>query len=327
MYTAIRNLNIQRWITVLSVILFVLKVWAYLKTKSVLVLSDALESIVNIVAGFIGLYSLYIASKPKDKNHPYGHGKAEFVSAAIEGTLIIVAAAFIFYEAILHLILPAPLLQIDQGIWIISLTAIVNFFAGYICIINGKKNNSLALIASGKHLQTDTFSTIAVVIGLWLVHQTNLIWIDSAIALGMSFFIAWSGYQILKGSLAGIMDEADKALLNTLIQTIQQQRQPNWIDLHNLRIIKYGSKLHVDCHLTVPWYLTVHAAHIEIDSLHQIIQKKFGESIELFVHTDACLPLSCSICNLIACPERKHSFKQTLEWNLDNVLANTKHQL
>src|SRR5690606_4386582 len=152
---------------------------AYFCTSSVAVLTDAMESIVNVIAGLIGLYSLYVAAQPRDLNHPYGHGKAEFLSAAIEGVLIGIAGIFILYEAIHKLIAPSPLKKTDLGIILIAVTAIVNYGLGFICVRQGKKSRSLALEASGRHLQSDTYSTVAVIAGLVPVRLTQLIWIDA----------------------------------------------------------------------------------------------------------------------------------------------------
>jgi cation diffusion facilitator family transporter len=165
-----QNLKVQKWVAVVSVMLLAIKVIAYYSTHSVAILTDALESIVNVVAGFIGLFSLYIAAKPRDMDHPYGHGKAEFISAAIEGTLIGTAGAIILYKAIQHIIHPVELHKIDLGILLVAITAVINFIVGYFCLRTGKKNNSAALIASGKHLQTDTWSTAGIIAGLALLY-------------------------------------------------------------------------------------------------------------------------------------------------------------
>lgn len=322
-----QNLNVQKWVAVVSVILLVVKVIAYYATHSVAILTDALESIVNVVAGFIGLFSLYIAAKPRDTDHPYGHGKAEFVSAAIEGTMIGTAGIIILYKAIQHLIYPVELHKIDVGIILVAITALINFAVGYFCLKTGKKNNSAALIASGKHLQTDTWSTAGIIAGLVLLYFTGYSWIDSAVAGLFGFFIIYTGYRIIRSSLAGIMDEADEKLLNHVVELLNRNRKENWVDLHNLRVIKYGSVLHLDCHLTVPWFLNVHDAHKEIDALSDLIKKEFGESLELFVHSDGCLPFSCRICNKENCPERKNNFEQKVTWTLENISSNKKHEL
>ena len=324
--TAIQNLNVQKWVAVISLLVLAVKFIAYYNTMSVAVLTDALESIANVVAGFIGLYGLYVAAKPRDQDHPYGHGKAEFISAAVEGTMVLSAGAVILYKAVQQLINPVPLHHLDLGMLLLGVTAIVNFIMGIICLQTGKRNNSLALTASGKHLQTDTWSTIAIIVGLVLLYITKYNWIDSAAAILFGVFIIYTGYRIMRRSIAGIMDEADVKLLTEMVEILNANRRKNWVDLHNLRVIKYGSVLHIDCHLTVPWYLNVNEAHTEIDVLATLIRTKFGESLELFVHTDGCLYSQCPICIKDDCPVRQHSFVKQITWTLENVSQNKKHE-
>jgi cation diffusion facilitator family transporter len=309
------------------VVLFLTKIIAYQFTRSLAILTDALESVVNVIAGFIGLYSLYVAAKPRDLDHPYGHGKAEFVSAAVEGGLIVAAGIMIIYETVLNIIDRQPIQSLDTGLILIAITAIFNFIAGSVCLRIGRRNNSLALRASGKHLQVDTYSTLGIIAGLLIMIFTGLYWLDKLIALGMSIVIIYNGYKIIRASLAGIMDEADIQLLKKFIKVLNDNRRENWIDIHNLRVIKYGSLLHIDCHLTVPWYLNVNEAHLEIDALASLIKQQFGDSIELFVHTDGCLPSGCPICIKTDCPVRQHPFREKLEWTMNNVLLNEKHHL
>ncbi len=327
MKTQQQNLTVQKWVAGISVLLLAIKIIAYYSTRSVSILTDALESIVNVAAGFIGLYSLYIAAKPRDEDHPYGHGKAEFLSAAVEGTLIGSAGTIILYKAIQSLVNPVELQKIDYGILLVAITAIINFIMGYLCLRTGKRNNSIALISSGKHLQSDTWSTVGIIAGLALLYFTGYKWIDSVVAIGFGAFIMFTGYQIIRSSVAGIMDEADKKLLDEMVQLLNANRRENRVDLHNLRVIQYGSVLHVDCHFTVPWFLNVHEAHREIDTLSELVRNKFGESVELFVHSDGCLPFSCRICEKNNCSERKHNFEQKVEWTPENISQNKKHQL
>ena len=327
MKAAQQNLHVQKWVAVISVLLLAVKFVAYYSTHSVAILTDALESIVNVSAGFIGLYSLYVAAKPKDMNHPYGHGKAEFISASVEGTMIVIAGIAILYKAIQNLVEPGNIYKLDYGIWLVAGSALVNFIVGYYCLQVGKKNNSEALIASGKHLQSDTWSTVGIIIGLLLLYFTGYKWIDSTVAILFGVIIIYTGYKILRRSIAGIMDEADVKLLTRMVQLLNTNRKENWIDLHNLRVIKYGSILHVDCHLTVPWYINVNEAHHEIDALGMLIEKEFGESFEMFVHSDGCLPFQCKICSKANCNVRQHNFVQQIPWNLDNISKNKKHEL
>jgi len=325
--SAQKNFKVQQLVTVVAVILFVIKLVAWWMTGSVAILTDALESTVNVVAGFISLFSLFVAAKPRDEDHPYGHGKAEFVSAAVEGSLITVAGLIIIYEAINNYVHPHPLKQLDYGILLISVTAIINYITGSYCIKVGKKNNSLALIASGKHLKSDTWSTLGIIAGLILIYFLRWPWLDSAVAILFAFIIIYTGYSIVRKSLAGIMDEADRELMKKLVAYLQENRRDNWIDLHNTRIIKYGSVLHLDCHLTVPWYLNVHEAHKEIDILSENIKSAFGESVELFVHSDGCLDFSCSICSKTDCTVRKSSFVERVDWTIENITSDSKHKL
>ena len=325
--TARQNLRLQKIITLIGIVLFVTKIIAWYITQSVAILTDALESTVNVLAGLIGVYSLYVSAKPKDKDHPYGHGKAEFISAAVEGTLITVAGFVIIFEAINNLIHPHAIQKLDYGIALVAATGVINYIAGAFCINAGKKNNSLVLISSGKHLQTDTYSTLGIIVGLLLLYFTQWLWIDTAVAIMFAFIIMFTGYKIVRTSISGIMDEADDTLINKMVAQLNVLRPQNWIDLHNLRIIQYGSTLHVDCHLTVPWYLNIHEAHHEIDVLSDLVKKEYGESIELFVHTDGCLDFSCAICNKQNCPVRKHPFQKKIDWTVENISANIKHRL
>lgn len=327
MKTQTQNLRVQKWVAVISVLLLIVKFIAYYLTHSVSILTDALESIVNVAAGFIGLYSLYVAALPRDKNHPYGHGKAEFLSAAIEGTLILSAGTIIIYKAIRSFISPVELQRIDYGIYLVAAAAIINYVVGFITERKGMSSNSLALIASGKHLKTDSYSTFGIIAGLVLIYYTEIKWIDPAVAIIFGAIIIYTGYKILRRSIAGIMDEADIELLKKIVDLLNKNKRENWIDLHNLRVIKYGTILHIDCHLTVPWYLNVHEAHDEVDALSSLVRREFGESVELFVHIDSCEEQPCKICNKQNCNVRKHNFEKRINWTLENVLQNQKHHV
>jgi cation diffusion facilitator family transporter len=323
-----KNVQVQRWVAVLSVVLLAVKVIAYFITNSVAILTDALESIVNVIAGFVGLFSLYVAAKPDDEDHPYGHGKIEFVSAATEGGMIFIAGLLIIYSAIKNIIYPQPLYQLDVGMLLICCTAIINYVMGLTCVRIGKKHGSIALQASGRHLQTDTYTTLGIVVGLVVIYFTHIPWLDSVVAIIFAFIIIYTGYKILRSSLAGIMDETDIALLEEIVSTLNEHRRENWVDMHNLRVIKYGTKLHIDCHLTVPWYLNMNEAHCEIDAFTKITRDHFGKSIEFFIHTDGCIEfVQCKICEKKNCPVRRHELVERIEWTVENISKDKKHAL
>jgi cation diffusion facilitator family transporter len=320
------NISVQKLVVFVGLLLFVLKMVAWYITGSVAILTDALESTVNVVASFIGLYSLNLSAKPRDEDHPYGHGKVEFISAGIEGTLITVAGLLIIYKAIDNLRHPHELGQLDYGILLVAVSAAVNFGVGTLAVRKGKKNDSLALIASGRHLQSDTYTTIGIIAGLILLYFTGMTWLDSAVALIFALLIIFTGYKILRSSVAGIMDEADQALLDELVTYLHEHQEEKWIDIHNLRIIKYGSVLHLDFHLTVPWYLNVRQAHEEVAKAEVLVKSKFGESVEMFVHTDGCLAFSCPICSVENCAARKAPFEQHVKWTVANISSDCQHR-
>lgn len=321
------NIRIQTWILIIAVILFSIKIIAWYLTHSVAILTDALESTVNIIAGLVGLYSLSIAYKPRDSNHPYGHGKAEFLSAAIEGTLIMLAGVFIIFEAVLQLIHPRELEHLNNGIILVGISALINFIVGFLAVKKGKANHSTALEASGHHLKSDTYSTIAIIIGLLLIYFTGIHQIDSIVAISMSVVIMVIGYRIARKSVAGIMDEADETILEKVISLLNNSRYPNWIDIHNLRVIKFGNVLHIDCHMTVPWFLNVRQSHEEIECLQSLIENEFGSAMEFFVHADDCIPASCAICIKSDCPEREQAFSKRIVWEMKNAIPNKKHDI
>jgi cation diffusion facilitator family transporter len=202
------NLRLQKAIIIIAVVLFSIKLSAWYLTGSLAILTDALESIVNIATGFLGLYSLYLSANPKDADHPYGHGKVEFISAVVEGTLITVAGIIIIYKSVVSFFYPHQITKLDYGIILLAATGLINYFAGVICVATGKKNNSLLLTASGKHLKTDTYSTVGIFIGLLLVYFTKKGWLDSTVACIFALIIIFTGYKIVRTSVAGIMDEA-----------------------------------------------------------------------------------------------------------------------
>ncbi len=318
-------IRIQRNIAVLAVILFLGKIYAWYLTHSVAVLTDALESTVNVIAGFIGLYSIILASKPRDLNHPYGHGKAQFVSSAVEGALITIAGLFIIYEAIAQFVEAKPLHKLDIGLLVILSTGTLNFLLGLLAIKSGKKNRSIIVESAGRHLLSDGYSTFGITVGLFIVFITGLQWLDSLIALVFAAVIIITGYRVLRKSLAGIMDEADEQLLREVVSILQNNRNPQWIDMHNLRVIQYGEVLHIDTHLTLPWYYRVNDAEKEIHAVEEMAKQHFEDRVELFIHIDACMPYSCKLCSIPDCAVRREAFANRVEWNLANLSVDRKH--
>ena len=315
----------QRNVAIVGIILFVGKLYAWHLTNSDAVFSDAMESIVNIIAAFMGLYSLYLAAKPKDHDHPYGHGKVEYVTSGIEGALIIFAGIMIIVEATDSLLHGNTLQKLDWGIFIIAATALINYILGYISYKKGVKENSLVLQSSGQHLQSDTITTGGVVISLILVYLTGINWIDAAVAMVFGGYIIFIGYGIIRKALSGIMDEADLSMVARLAEFLNQNRKKEWIDIHNVRIQQYGARLHIDAHLTLPWYFELRDAHNEMEEMIKQIAANTDRNVEFNFHMDDCKTFSCEICEIFECPVRELPFVKRVEWTLENISQVDKH--
>ncbi len=329
MTNTVANTKIRiMWVTLLaSILLMVIKFFTYFLTNSNAILTDAVESLVNIAAGSFALYSIYFAAKPKDTDHPYGHGKIEFFSAGVEGGMILLAGAAMIVKGIVAFIKRDIVNAADIGAYLSAFSGIVNWIMGTVLIKKGKKFNSTLMMADGKHLIADTISSIGLVIGLALIYFTKIYWIDYLITLLFGIFIVYTGIKLVKESFFDLLDKADKKRLNKLVILLNEKRDERWIDMHNLRVLKYGAHLHVDCHLTLPWYYTLEESHTEMNKVEKLVEGDPEQEIEFFIHADPCLPTSCAICTLKSCQYRKHSFVKRLEWNLTNVLPNQKHSL
>ncbi|WP_332020928.1 cation diffusion facilitator family transporter [Kaistella sp.] len=321
------NFAFQKTVAIVGIGLFIGKLIAWHLTNSDAVFSDAMESIVNIIAGFMGLYSLYLAAKPKDIDHPYGHGKVEFVTSGIEGALIIFAGVIILVQAVDSLLHGNVPKKLDWGMLIIAVTAIINYLMGYISVKKGIRENSLVLQSSGKHLQSDTLTTLGVVISLILVYLTKIYWIDAAVALIFGGYIMFVGYKIIRKALSGIMDEADQELLSKMAKILNENRKREWIDIHNTRIQQHGSGLHIDAHLTLPWYFELRKAHEEMEETYKLISENSSRAIEFNFHLDDCKPFSCEICQLSECQVRQRPFVKKIVWNENNISQVDKHDV
>ena len=322
-----KKINIMRNVLLAGIFLTLIKFLAYHLTHSNAVLTDALESIINIIAAAFGLFTLVYASKPKDENHPYGHGKMEFFAVGFEGALIVFAGCGMIYKAMLSFYSESKINQLDIGIYLTASTAFLNFLMGRYMVRQGNKMHSSTLIADGQHLISDTVSSIVLLAGLFLMLITGKSIIDPILTIGLGIYILFVGYRLLRNSMAGLMDETDFKKVLELVKVLNEERKVEWIDIHNLRVVKYGSSLHVDLHLTLPWYENLLTTHDHVKSFENLINKHFENRIEFFIHADPCLSDSCSICSVIDCKERKHPFKEKINWDLGILMKNSPHKL
>ncbi len=319
------DIRLQAVVLVTSVVLTGIKFMAWWVTHSNAVLSDALESIVNVVAGAFALYALILAAKPRDREHPYGHGKVEFISAGIEGGLIVIASVVIVVRAVLALVHGNVVHELGTGIVLTSVAGALNLLMGLALQRRGRKQRSITMQASGTHLLGDAWSTLAMLIGLVAIAFTGIQWLDGVFAIGFGIFILVQGALVVRRAVAGIMDETDMEAAASVVALLEEHRRPGWVDLHNFRVIQFGRTLHIDCHVTLPWYLTLERAHEEIASIERLVNDMGDRRVELFIHMDPCIPSSCSICSLEGCPERKTAQRERITWDLGSVLGNAKH--
>lgn len=319
------NFRFQRNVAIIGIVLFVAKLIAWRLTNSDAVFSDAMESIVNIIAAFMGLYSLYVAAKPKDEDHPYGHGKVEFITSGVEGTLIIFAGVVIIVQAVNSLLSNNIPGKLDWGMLIVAITAIINYVMGYISLQKGLKEKSLVLQSSGKHLMSDTITTGGVVLSLIIVYFTKIYWLDAVVALVFGVYIIFIGYKIVRKSLSGIMDEQDIKLVEKVADILEKNREEDWIDVHNMKIQQFGANLHIDAHITLPYYYSLREAHQEMEKVILVLAKNAKRQIEFNFHMDDCKPKSCEVCQLKNCPVREKEFLKRITWTAQNITQPDKH--
>lgn len=311
---------------VISLILTIAKFTAYFTTSSVAILSDALESIINVIAGVFASYSIYLASKPKDLNHPYGHGKVEFFSIGFEGGMILIAGCLILYKAVHSFIEPHELQKLNGGIIIIVATGVVNFILGLFLVNSGKKLSSITISGNGQHILTDAWSSLGLIIALLLIRFTGWHWLDPLASLILGILIVIKGYKLMRHSISGLMDETDMQIIDRVVQVLSKNRRPAWIDVHNMRVQQYGQNYHIDCHITMPYYYSLRQVHYEVKQIEEILNEQVTSGrVECFIHTDPCVPQSCPLCMIMDCPVRSFTFEKELPWTRDTVLPNHQH--
>jgi cation diffusion facilitator family transporter len=285
-----------------GVLLLIIKFAAYLLTGSAAVLSDALESIVNVLAGGFALYAVILAHLPADEDHPYGHGKVEFLSAGFEGGMIILAALFIIVRAIDKLIHGASIEQIDYGLVLIALAMLINGAMGVYLIGKGKRNNSIALESDGRHLLSDAITSVVVLVALALVRVTHLTWVDPVTAICVAVYIAWVAGGLLRRSAAGLMDERDRgddAMIRGILDSHLGPggREPMVCSYHKLRHRHSGRYHWVDFHIMVPADLDVDLAHRIASAIEYEIELAIGEG-NATAHVEPCHAPNCQVCRV-----------------------------
>ncbi len=304
---------------VVGILLFGVKLIVLFLTGSTAVYSDAAESVVHIVATLFALYSIYLASKPPDKSHLYGHGNVEYFSAGIEGMLIIVASITIFYEAIINIIEKHSPENLGIGMLFLIFIALTNLILGLYLIKKGKQTNSLILEADGQHILTDSATTIGVFVGLLLVKISGLSIIDPLFAMLVAINIVYTGYKLIRKSISGLMLEANPEKLEKIVNYLNTTRRDYWVDIHQLRFWESAEKTFIDFHLVLPYYLSIKEAHIIEHSIAEGLEKLF-ENCEVKIHHDYCTFKMCKYCLLQGCDSRSEPISSILEWTTEKLI-------
>lgn len=304
---------------IVGIALLLLKFWAYNLTRSQAVFSDALESIVNVVAASLALFVVFYATKPADSDHPYGHGKVEYFSAAFEGGLITFAAVFIVVEAVRAYIAGHRLYHLDQGLPLVAFAGVANLLLGLYLIRTGKSNQSVALKASGHHLLSDFWTSFGVALGLLFMFITGQTWIDSLIALAVGGYLAFTGIRLVRESIGGLMDEEDPELLRDLAKIMESHLTYGIIQVHHVRVIRSGWYHHIDAHVVVPEYWTVSDIHDRVLAFETAVINNYQFDGEMNFHVDPCRRAYCRVCSVKDCPIRVEKFEERLSILLEDL--------
>lgn len=323
------NFEFQKVIVVLGFTLMAIKFIAYGLTGSVAIFTDATESIVNVVAACVGIYALYLSAQPADRSHPFGHGKIEVISSAIEGTMIMVAGALIILESVDSFLHPGEISDLDIGLVLVAIAAVANYVVGRMAIRKGKKSRSPALEASGKHLCSDTYSSIGILVGLCIVYVAEIMgydarWLDSSIAVIFGIIILGTGVGVLKKSVDDTMDRADEDLIAEISAMINEYRHDDWIDVYNLRLIKYGPKIYVDMKVVFPKRMTIEEEAMEKAEIDDAVMAKYGDSVETSITAVPCREYHCRHCQR-NCFDRVMPYESPLDWSPVKLCCDRPH--
>ncbi len=304
-----------------SLALMGLKWLAYALTHSAAILSDALESLVNVVSSALVMGAIWLSSRPRDQDHPYGHGKVEYFSAGFEGALVSFAAVSIGAIAVWRLMHPAPLERLALGASLQLGTALLTIAISQQLIRAGQRHNSPALEADGVHVRSDAITTLGTFVGVVAVWLTGWLWLDGALALAVAVWLAWSGLGVVRRAVGGLMDEADPALLERIAQALESMRQPGWIAPHHAKVHRLGRGIHIDLHMVFPAYWSLERAHDASVTVERGLGEVFGESTEVMLHMESCTPRSCDACDMPDCPIRHAPLIRRRRWDGAQISA------
>lgn len=306
---------------VAGIVILGIKYLSYVISGSVALKSDAIESVVNVVAAIFALGAVIFAGKPPDKEHPYGHGKIEYFSAAFEGGLISLAAAFILLEAAKGLIYGVELKDLGRGLLVNLLAGALNGLLGWFLLTQGRKTRSKALEADGHHILSDFWTTIGIAVGLLAVKLTGLKWFDPVMAMIVGLLLARTGFRLVKESSQALLDMEDPAVLEKTLFAMNAVRTWDIIALHELRTFRSGRYTHVDVHIVVPEFYPVRQAHDLCESFGKKALQEGNIEGEVHTHVDPCGRLYCDRCPMDGCAIRQAPKSADAVFTLEEAIA------
>lgn len=302
-----------------------IKFAGFFTTNSYAILSDALESIINVAAASFAAYTIVQSSRKADHEHPYGRGRLEYFSAGIEGSLILLAGVLILRESVPRLFTGHQVSRMDLGLMFTGAGTVANLFLALYLTRVGRQNHSAALEADGKHVMSDVISSVGLFLGLILVAVTSYPWMDPLVASIMALWILFSGFQLVRHSYHQLMDRASPEVIDAVARALADARIPEMIRPHRLRLRESGSYILVDFHLIVPRYFTVKQLHALEERIHHHLTEAMDRPVDLLLHNDACAPTDCSYCGVRRCPVRKNKQKTTANWGAQELLDDVHH--
>jgi cation diffusion facilitator family transporter len=302
-----------------------IKFAGFFATDSYAILSDALESIINVVAASFAAYTIVQSSRKADHEHPYGRGRLEYFSAGIEGSLILLAGVLILRESVPRLFTGHQVSRMDLGLLFTGVGTVANALLAVYLGRVGRKNHSAALEADGKHVMSDVVSSVGLFLGLLLVALTDYPWMDPLVASIMALWILFTGFQLIRHSYHQLMDRASPEVIQAVTKALSDARIPEMIRPHRLRLRESGSYVLVDFHLIVPRYFTVKQLHALEERIHHHLTESMDRPVDLLLHNDACSPSDCNYCGVKRCPVRKEKQRTTVTWGSDELLNDIRH--
>lgn len=302
-------------------LILVLKYLAFRISGSTALMSDAYESVVNVVAAVFALGAIVFAGKPADREHPYGHGKIEHFSAAFEGGLIALAAVLILYEAVLALIRGPRLENLGLGVAINLGAGGLNGLLGLFLVRMGRKQRSRALEADGHHILSDFYTTLGIGAGLMLVKLTGQAWLDPVVALAVGLLLAYTGFRLVRESSAALLDQEDPEVLAKLLQVMNKLRPADVLAVHELRTLRSGRYTHVDIHIVLPEIYPIRKGHDLAEEFGRAALAEAGIEGELHTHVDPCAELFCARCPLTDCPIRREPMQAPQELSMEEAVS------